>query len=69
MIFTGYEGPLQLLKYEAVQKAYEGYPVPGSIEEQINQLDSEKDAMNFEAVDIIYKKLDLCSRLWQRYAT
>ena len=58
MIFTGWEGPLTLLQLEVTQREYEGHTVPENLKEQIAALDDEKDAFNFEAVDVLYKELD-----------
>jgi len=58
MIFTGWEGPLTLLQLELIQRDYEGHPVPEDLKEQIAALDDEKDAMNFRAVDTLYRALD-----------
>lgn len=58
MIFTGWDTPLALVKAELVQKEYEGYPVPQSLKDQVAALDGEKDAMNFEAADILFEALD-----------
>ncbi|HBO15638.1 MAG TPA: ADP-ribosylglycohydrolase family protein [Porticoccaceae bacterium] len=62
MIFTGWESPLQLLKMEVVQRAYEGYVVPIALKEHITQLDDENDAMNFEAVDGLFSELAKLSK-------
>ncbi len=58
MIFTGWEGPLTLLQLEVTQREYEGHPVPDDLKQQIAALDDEKDAFNFDAVDVLYQELD-----------
>ena len=58
MIFTGWTNPLALLRLELIQRDYEGHPVPEDLKEQVAALDGEKDAMNFEAVDVLYTSLD-----------
>lgn len=58
MIFTGWATPLTLLQLELVQRDYEGHPVPEDLKEQVAALDDDKDAMNFEAVDTLYRALD-----------
>ena len=62
MIFTGWTNPLGLLRLELIQRDYEGHPVPEDLKEQVAALDSEKDAMNFEAVDTLYNALDKLPR-------
>lgn len=57
MIFSGWEGPLGLLRLEMIQREYEGHPVPPDLKAQIAALDDEKDDMNFEAVDPLYAAL------------
>ena len=58
MIFGGWATPLTLLQLELIQRDYEGHPVPEDLKGQIAALDDEKDAMNFEAVDTLYRALD-----------
>ena len=41
MIFTGWESPLALLKYELVQLDYEGVVVPSEITNKVKDLDEE----------------------------
>ncbi len=62
MIFSGWTNPLALLQLELIQRDYEGHPVPEDLKQQVAALDDEKDAMNFEAVDILYKALDKLPR-------
>ena len=62
MIFTGWETPLELLRMEVVQRDYEGFEVPDALREQVASLDKEADAMNFEVVDELYKKLEQLPR-------
>lgn len=58
MIFSGWEGPLALLRLELIQREYEGYSVPPELKAQIAALDDEKDDMNFEAVEPLYAALE-----------
>ena len=58
MIFTGWETPLTLLGHELIQRDYEGHTVPEDLKEKVAAFDDEKDAMNFEAVDTLYRALD-----------
>ena len=58
MIFTGWDTPLTLLRMELIQRDYEGHTVPEGLKEQIAALDDERDAMNFEAVDTLYRALE-----------
>ena len=58
MIFSGWEGPLALLRLELIQREYEGYSVPPELKAQIAALDDEKDDMNFEAVQPLYAALE-----------
>ena len=62
MIFTGWETPLEFLRMEVVQRDYEGFKVPDALREQVASLDKEADAMNFEVVDELYKKLEQLPR-------
>ena len=57
MIFSGWEGPLGLLRLEVIQREYEGHAVPPDLKAQIAALDDETDDMNFEAVDPLYAAL------------
>ena len=57
MIFTGWGTPLELLRMEVVQCDYEGRTVPEALREEVISLWDEKDSMNFDAVDILYKGL------------
>ena len=45
MIFTGWESPLALLKYELVQLDYEGVVVPSEITNKVKDLDEETHKM------------------------
>ena len=51
MIFTGWESPLALLKYELVQLDYEGVVVPLEITNKVKDLDDETHKMDFDLVD------------------
>ena len=62
MIFTGWGTPLELLRMEVVQCDYEGRTVPEALREEVNSLWDEKDSMNFDAVDILYKGLEQLPR-------
>ena len=62
MIFSAWTTPLALLRLELIQRDYEGHPVPEGLKEQVAALDGEKDAMNFEVVDTLYKALDRLPR-------
>ena len=57
-IFTGWEGPLNLVKHELVQRDYEGYLVSQEIRDQAAALDDKEDAFNFDAADTLFKLLD-----------
>ena len=58
MIFTGWESPLALLKYELVQLDYEGVVVPSEIINKVKDLDDETHKMDFDLVDKIYLELE-----------
>ena len=58
MIFTGWESPLALLKYELVQLDYEGVVVPLEITNKVKDLDDETHKMDFDLVDKIYVELE-----------
>ena len=58
MIFTGWESPLALLKYELVQLDYEGGVVPSEIINKVKDLDDETHKMDFDLVDKIYLELE-----------
>ena len=58
MIFTGWESPLALLKYELVQLEYEGVQVPKEIAKRVTCLDDESHKMDFDLVDEIYSDLN-----------
>ena len=58
MIFSGWTTPLGLLRLELIQRDYEGHPVPEDLKAEVAALDDETDAMNFEAVDVLYTALD-----------
>ena len=58
MIFTGWESPLALLKYELVQLDYEGVVVPSEIINKVKDLDDETHKMDFDLVDKIYVELE-----------
>ncbi len=62
MIFTGWGTPLELLRMEVVQCDYEGRTVPEALREEFISLWDEKEYMNFDAVDILYKKLEQLPR-------
>ncbi len=58
MLATGYNSPLELLKYELVQLEYEGFIVPESAKDAVKSLDPEKDAFNESAILKISKSLE-----------
>ena len=58
MIFTGWESPLALLKYELVQLEYEGVQVSKEIAKRVACLDDESYKMYFDLVYEIYSDLN-----------
>ena len=49
-MFAGWDTPLNLLKAEIDQLEYEGYTVPESIRDQIEQLHPTQDAFNEQKI-------------------
>ncbi len=66
MIFAGWETPLTLLRHEFIQRDYEEHTVPEDLKERVAALDDEKDAMNFEAVDTLYRALERTNHAYGR---
>lgn len=58
MIFTGWDTPLGLVKAELVQKEYEGFLVPDTLKDQVAAMDSDRDEMDFAAIDDLFMVID-----------
>ncbi|MBW1643995.1 MAG: ADP-ribosylglycohydrolase family protein, partial [Deltaproteobacteria bacterium] len=61
-MFAGWDTPLNLLKAEIDQLEYEGYTVPESIREQIEQLHPAQDAFNEQKILDVSAELSKLTR-------
>lgn len=62
MLVSGYDSPLELLKYELVQLEYEGWLLPEGVREALAQLSSPRDSFNEAAISKIHSMLENLQR-------